>query len=339
VRYDQRAFANRLALGLALTLLLCAGSVLAQGATVPSASDRAAAESLVNRSLELLEAGNPAEACPKLEESQRLDPGVGTLLYLADCYQQMGLTASAWGTFREAAYLAKSEGQADREQIAVEHADALEQKLSYLTLEVTDAPGGTPEVKHNGEVVGKARWGARFPVDPGSHAVEASAPGRKPWSSTLKIPEGPGLHRLVIPVLEASAVEPAEPSVELVAPSPPTVDAGSGQQTLGWVLAGVGSAAVVTGGIFALLARGDDADANASCRPDRRDLCNATGVDLADGARTKANIAGISAGVGLAALGAGITLLVLAPGDDGETARLGARALAGGGLFSLEAAF
>jgi hypothetical protein len=98
------------------------------------------------------------------------------------------------------------------------------------------------------------------------------------------------------------------------------------QRAAGWVLLGVGSAAVVTGGVFALLARSDDSDAEAECRPDRRELCNAAGVELAESAKTKATLAGVSAGVGLAAVGAGVTLLLTAPSGEQSTGELAVRA-------------
>ena len=318
-------------------MALLAAWLLAGGrAGAQSATDRATAEILFNDALALLENKKPAEACRKLEESQRLDPGLGTLLYLADCYQQMGRSASAWATFREAAYVAKDHGD-EREALALEHAQTLEPKLSYLTVEVV-TPGVTPEIKHDGEVVNQAVWGAAFPVDPGAHLIEASAAGRKPWSETVNVAEGPRQQRVVVPELEIQA---PEPTPALTAPQTLPLDVATPsntQKTLGWVLLGVGSASVITGGILALLARSDDSDANAQCRPDRPTLCSPAGVRLGESAETKATWAGVSAGLGLAAIGTGVTLLVLAPtaSPAGEVAF---GIAPGGGEVSFQTAF
>jgi hypothetical protein len=294
--------------------MLLASLSAAPPALGQTATDSATAETLFNEALALLEKERFAEACAKLEASQTLDPGVGTLLYLADCYQQVGRTASAWATFREAAYMAK--GKADeRESVAIDHARELEPELSYLT--VTIASPATPglELKHNGKPLSSALWGSAFPVDPGAHTVEASAPGKKAWSQTLNVAAGPRRDMLLVPELVAAAPEPVIVEPRMTAP-PSSEATGDAQTTVGWVLLGVGSAAVVTGGVFALLARSDDTSAEAECRPDRVQLCGPAGVELGESAETKATVAGLSAGLGLAALGAGVTLLLTAPDRD-----------------------
>src|SRR5690606_7586735 len=104
-----------------------------------SSTQRAAAEALFQQGTALMDEKHYAEACDKLAGSQELDPALGTMLYLADCYEQAGRTASAWALFRQASESAKHAGQAERERIAAERASSLAQRLSKLELKV--APG------------------------------------------------------------------------------------------------------------------------------------------------------------------------------------------------------
>ena len=81
---------------LAFALVSSVGWV-ASPAFAQSGSNKAAAEALFSEGRSLASAGKCDEAIPKFQASQKLDPGIGTLLNLADCYEKVGRTASAWG--------------------------------------------------------------------------------------------------------------------------------------------------------------------------------------------------------------------------------------------------
>ena len=109
-----------------------AGSSLARA----QPPDRVAtAEALFEQGRALVERGDVAAACPRFMESQRLDPGGGTMLWLADCYASIGQTASALVGFKEAA-AAAARTQDRRLAVAIAKVDELEKKLSRLAIAV-----------------------------------------------------------------------------------------------------------------------------------------------------------------------------------------------------------
>src|SRR6185312_7749645 len=90
------------------TMLLAAGALLASAAPVAAQTptqDQVIAEQLFEQGRTLVTANNWPAACPKFEESLKLDPTLGTKLNLATCYEHIGKIASAWSLYREAAEL------------------------------------------------------------------------------------------------------------------------------------------------------------------------------------------------------------------------------------------
>lgn len=170
------------------------------------ANDAAAAQVLFNQGKKLMAEGKYAEACAKLEESQKQDPGLGTQMNLAICYESMGRTATAWSLYLDVASQAKATGQVDREKKARDAAKALEPKLSSLTI-VVDAPATGIEVKRNGQTVAQVMWRTPLPVDPGQVRITAVAPNRKLWESTITI-NAPGDTTVTVPELQKSESPP-----------------------------------------------------------------------------------------------------------------------------------
>ncbi len=99
-----------------------------RAAKAQSKDDVARADALFNAAKALTDAGQYADACAKYAESKRLAPGLGVSMYLADCYEHIGRTASAWTEFRAAEGLARARND-KRADVARKHAQALEPKL------------------------------------------------------------------------------------------------------------------------------------------------------------------------------------------------------------------
>lgn len=138
--------------------------------------DPAAAQALFNQAKELMRQGKSAEACPKLQESNRIDPGIGTQFHLADCYEKVGRVASAWAQFLGVASQARAAGHTEREKAAQRRAEKLEPRLPRLTVAVAEASKVAGlEIRRNGALVGAAQWGTPVPVDPGEIELTASA--------------------------------------------------------------------------------------------------------------------------------------------------------------------
>src|SRR5271170_7726762 len=128
-------------------------------ARAQAAEDKAAAESAFEEGKRLMSAHAYAEACPKFAESLRRDPGLGTMLGLADCFEKNGQTASAWAEFREAAGAAARKGDR-REALARENAARLEPLLSMVVVRVSlEADVRGLSVKRDGVDLDRTSWG------------------------------------------------------------------------------------------------------------------------------------------------------------------------------------
>lgn len=111
------------------TMFLCSEAAADEGGAASSA------ESLFREGRDAVKRGDYAVACPKFQESQRLDPAIGTLLNLALCEERWGRISEARLHFREV--LASSDLDEQRRAIALEHAAALDR---IATEPVSPAP-------------------------------------------------------------------------------------------------------------------------------------------------------------------------------------------------------
>jgi hypothetical protein len=298
-------------------------AVVATTATAaPTPEQEQEAERLFDEGRALFDAGRVAEACPYFEKSQELDPGRGTLINLAACYEAVGRLLMALKVFREVetqSVAAKDQPRLDasRKRIA-----AIEARIPHVTITYA----GTLEIQVDvqGQVVGRDQW-PDILVDPGEVRVRASAEGYLPWETKVTV-FGDG-KRTTIEIPDFAAPPPPGDGDGNVTPPPVTAGEPGRRRNRPRVIAGIATLAAGTlafGGsvVLALGAKSDYDDALADHCGGRANGCDAEGVRLTGDARSRGNVATIVGGVGLLAAAGGLVLWLTAPTETSVETRV-----------------
>ncbi len=287
----------------ALSVALTAPMAWAQG---PTAADQTLAQTLFDEAVKLMDQGRFADACPKLAESQRLDPGGGTLLNLGFCRQNEGKLASAWAAYNEALSQAIKDGRKDRETTARAHVDELEKKVAKLAIDLSDAAQKTDqiEIRLDGTAVRQAAWGMLSPIDRGVHAIVVIAPGKREYRATIEVKDDATTQHVSIPALENAPV--------IVKPALAEEHVSRTQATVGWVTGSVGVVLLGVGVVTGALAIDAHNQSNAQCQLPGG-TCNQQGYDLNERSKTYAWLSDFGVGIGVAAIATGIILVVTTP--------------------------
>ncbi|HMJ50648.1 MAG TPA: hypothetical protein VK540_01185 [Polyangiaceae bacterium] len=296
----------RLFLGFGVAYVSVSFAALAE----PTSADKSLATQLFKEGRSLVDQGKYTEGCRKLEESQRLDPGGGTLLNLALCHEKEGRSATAWTEFVEALGIARKDDRPQRAEIAQQHIEALEPTLSRLTVHVPPASDlADLEIKRDGTSIRRAAWGTAMPIDPGEHVVEAFALGKLPWKQTVTVGGKAESKTITVPVLEHAPVAPTPPASTAAGQMPQTfVEVRRPINPAAWVAYGMGAAGLGVGSYFGIRAMSDQRTADDNCPLDR---CQSQAGSSANANAIKsANIATVGFSVGVLGIGLGTFLLL-----------------------------
>ncbi len=250
------------AIGCVLALLLWPALTGAQS------RDPAAAEALFREGRRDMERRDPAAACKKFAESQRLDPAPGTLLNLAECEEAQGRLASAWTQLRAA--LDQFPARDPRRPLAQRRVQALEPRVPKLTVRLpSDAPAGA-RVRRDEVELGPASLAIALPVDPGKHLVVLEAPGRASGRLEVTLQEGQHLDVVAlpgapVPLVATPAVVAPQAAVDRRASAPPAppAEGTSSRRIALYATGGLASATtigVVVTGVLWLGKRGTASD-------------------------------------------------------------------------------
>jgi hypothetical protein len=235
---------------------------------------------------------------------------------IGTCYEGLGRRAQAFASYQATVRLGEGEPQSsDIVQAARARMDALSKRVARLTLTLSSDAPPEAEVRIDGENVGALR--DAVPLEPGSHVVTASAPGRAPFRSELALYEGAEASLVISLDSAAPPAQPA-PAAETRAQTQAVQDRGNAEpvpasswRTLGWVALAGGGALLVGSTVVLVVRHVDIVALNSDCPKGicpigaNRDDLNATqSRALAEGP------IGVTLGaVGLVAAGLGVYLL------------------------------
>jgi hypothetical protein len=326
---------------LSFQLALCGLVVWPALASAQSGQDRADARAAAQEGLNAFREERWADCSDLFGRAESLMHAPPHLLYSARCNAKLGhyvaarelyrkilgenLTADAPPAFRGAQASAKDE--------LVD----VEPKLARLKIVVQGADGKPVSVTMDGVAVPAAVIGIPRQVDPGEHALLATAEGLA--SDTVKVTLAEKEQKEVVLELVPSKAQPASdaagaesgagtasastalgPAQDLGRPGKPGLRIGS------YVAFGVGAVGLAAGTVFTLRSRSKRSEVEGlcgasfnNCPTDQREKVNS----LNDEATTSYTLGLVGFGVGVVGVGAGVALFILSSGkkpDGGPTA-------------------
>lgn len=278
----------------ALTAAAVLLAVLARApvASAVSAESRAAARQHLHQAQESKKQGKLAESCHHLEEVERLDPKLPTLMELAECTERLGKLLEAQALWSLARDRAKHDEKPQSRARAESRLASAQKRVAHLTLQLAPVPAGA-QVVCDDVVLESASLAAPLPLNPGAHVVLVKLAGHDDAKYSVKLAEGdnqtlpitagpatvprtalPPVHSpspLLPPTLSASP----RPSEEASAPREPPAQTAtswwSGERKAGVVFGVVGIAALGAGSALYFVAN-RDAEKQGSLVDTRRSL-------------------------------------------------------------------
>jgi hypothetical protein len=281
----------------------------------PTRSDPNTADALFRQGRDLFGAKKYDAACPKLEESYKLDPQGGTAFLLGECFEAVGRFASASTQYNAALEVAQRKGQADRVAKVKARLDAVAPKIPKLTVSVAPSLKTTAglEVTRDATPLATASWDTPLPVDPGPHVVDATAPGKQKWEHTFDLAPGASGSILV----DALTDEPAAATSgggATAGPEPHGSFFRDNQRTIAYAAGGAGAVGVVVGSVMLANAFSKNDAINAAvAHGECAGACDSNVQSLVSDRTTDAAVGGVGLTAGGILLAGGVALWLTAP--------------------------
>jgi hypothetical protein len=332
--------------GRSATILVCALALSAPKAFAggPTDAQVQAARELFVAAEQDEDAKRWNDALEKLRRVAQVRLTAGVRYHVALCEENVGELLSALSDYTLAENQAKRENAQDVLALVGPRLSKLNGRVPRLTLHVEADPSDI-EVRLDGVVVLKAMWGVAIPVDPGAHKIDATAAGFVPFARTVPMAERDNtLVEVAVTVRSAATPAPpvptpqpaTTPSTPTAVATPPaaTTDSGGSHSHTTAILATVGAAALLGGGIASFFVAGSTHDSNVTTCATRLTTCD----DLKHGVQLWDTLA-LSAWIASAALATVAIVSWASPSHDSAPPSSSASIFVGPGSLGLRGAF
>jgi len=252
------------------------------------------------RGIELEQASNWTEAIQEFREVGQVRMTAQVRFHIAFCEEGLGRLVTALGGYDLALAEADTVGPDFKSEVETAMT-RLREKIPKLFIE-RGAGADAALVQLDGIDLGASQIGVEVPLDPGPHKVTAAAPGYKPFDATVELKERETTKvTLELEVAPKPVAPPPRREVVVVKDEGP-------DRTVPYIIGGAGIAFLGAGGALFALRQSTLADLEKDC-PDP-DHCAKSNEDSYNKVKFYGVAAPVAAGIGVAAIGTAVALIV-----------------------------
>jgi len=303
-------------LSFALTAATCPSIAFADTASesapapAPTAEELEEARANFKAALQLEKDGKYDEALAVFEAVAKVKTSAQVRFHIGLCNEKLGHLGAAADAYEAAAKQAEKDGNAPEVlKVAPDLAKKLRERVPHITFgfvgdiypDTLTIDGKPLDLKNLKDL----------PIDPGPHVIVATK-GEDVQKSEITIAEGDRKtlrFKIGSGSAEGAVYTDSAEKVDHRTKKPDRLPGNPTLVTTGWILTGVGVASLGASLVFYGIRAGEVRDLNDVCTSDYR--CPASAQDSIDKAQTMTTLSRITLGVGVAAAGAGIVMLII----------------------------
>jgi hypothetical protein len=282
-------------------LLACAVSTAVASANAQSPADLKKARAQFQRGIELEQASNWTEAIQQFREVGQVRMTAQVRFHIAFCEEGLGRLVTALGGYDLALSEADTVGPDFKSEVETAMV-RLRERIPKLLIE-RGSGADAALVQLDGIDVGASSIGVEVPLDPGPHKVTAVAPGYIPFDATVELKEREVTKVTLELEVNPEPVAPPQKERVVIVPQEKGPD-----RTVPYIVGGAGIVLLGAGGALFALRQSTKEELEQDC-PDPK-KCGESNEDTYNRLKIYNVAAPVTAGVGLAAIGTAVALIV-----------------------------